>query len=88
MIRDYLDSIESEGALTQATYDILAENLCKLGVKTDLSAGEAEKASQFVNYEALDLVQREDDDDIQVSLAEENEDTMQGQSRKTAMELF
>ena len=45
MIRDYLDSIESEGALTQATYDILAENLCKLGVKTDLSAGEAAKAS-------------------------------------------
>ena len=40
------------------------------------------------DYEALDLVQREDDDDIQVSLAEENEDTMQGQSRKTAMELF
>jgi len=87
LIRDYLDSVESEGALTQATYDILAENLCKLGVKTDLSAGEAAKASQFVDYEALDLVQ-EDEDDIQVSLAEEDNDTMQGQSRKTAQELL
>ena len=84
MLREFLDTVEDEGALTQATYDILAENLCKLGVSTTLSPGEAAKACQFVDYAALDLIQREEDDDIQVSLNDETDDTLQNQSRKTA----